>query len=906
MLKKGMKTEAMIDHDISSFGALLNMFRKRTSLTQQRLAEAVGMHRHAISRWEQGEVLPASKAIVLELARHLRLNDLEARQLLEASLTSPLPLWGVPFPRNLFFTGREDTLKLLHKHLHVDQIVTRTPVYALQGLGGVGKTQTALEYAYRHALEYSAIFWIEAETVERVLFSLQRIAEILQLPEREAQDQHQVIEAVQRWLVTHQEWLLIWDNLEDLGLPSRLLPLARQGAILLTTRRQALGTFARGIDLLPLDLEEGIALLLRRAKVLEADATHEQVQELAEHMPTEYVAASELVELLGGLPLALDQAGAYLEETGCSLVSYLHRYKQQRSSLLARRGVPKHDPGGAAGGDHPQSVTTTFLLAQEQVEQRQTAAADLLRVCAFLHPEAIPEELFSAGALHSGPELASVVTDPVRFDLAIAILRHLSLVQRQTRAHTLSLHRLVQVVLREQMGPVEERLWSERVIRMVNAAFPKGDFPTWSQCERVLAQALACVSLLVWDGNDLPEAGELLTKAGYYLLGRGRFDEASPLLEQATLLGEHYYGPDHPALLPRLKNQAQLLWKQGKHACAEKLLADSLAIEEQHLESPYIEIGETLNNLALLYWEQGKYEQAEPLLQRALQARVEHAGYNDLGTASTLNNLALLYWKLGKYTQAEPLFQQAAQIKEHLLGPEHPDTGFLLYNLAVLYRDQGKYVQAEPLFQRALQIQEQSLGPYHPDVADSLVSLAVLYRDQDKYEQAEPLFRRSLQIRQQVLGKEHFVVARTLYNLATLYMQQYNYEQAEQFFQQALCIQEQALGTEHQDTGRSLYGLATLYTHMGKYTLAEQLFQQALQIRQHALGEEHPFVAETLHGMATLYTRQGCYALAEQLYEQALHIYEQRLGTSHPKTAKSRAALLLLSEKMKTVTTATQ
>lgn len=232
--------------DFGSFGALLHTFRKRARLTQQQLAEAVGMHRHAISRWEQGEVLPASKAIVLEVARHLHLNTQEARCLLEASLIIPAPLWGVPLPRNLFFTGREETLAALHRSLGTEGAVALTQSYALHGLGGVGKTQTALEYAYRHALEYNAIFWIEAETIERTLFSLQRIAELLQLPERAATDQPRIIEAVQRWLVTHDQWLLIWDNLEDLELPHRLLPPTRQSTLLFTTRRQALGTLARG------------------------------------------------------------------------------------------------------------------------------------------------------------------------------------------------------------------------------------------------------------------------------------------------------------------------------------------------------------------------------------------------------------------------------------------------------------------------------------------------------------------------------------------------------------------------------------------------------------------------------------------------------------------------------------
>src|SRR5216684_8971207 len=159
----------LTDRDIASFGALLKDFRTRRHLTQRQLAEAIGVHRHAIGRWEQGDFLPASKAMVLELARHLFLDEQETRQLLEASLTALSPHWLVPFQRNLFFTGREEILEALYTQLHVEQVVALTQSYALRGLGGIGKTQIALEYAYRHALEYSAIFWIEAETIEHVM-----------------------------------------------------------------------------------------------------------------------------------------------------------------------------------------------------------------------------------------------------------------------------------------------------------------------------------------------------------------------------------------------------------------------------------------------------------------------------------------------------------------------------------------------------------------------------------------------------------------------------------------------------------------------------------------------------------------------------------------------------------------
>lgn len=324
--------------------------------------------------------------------------------------------------------------------LRVEQAIALTQSSALHGLGGVGKTQVALEYAYRHALEYNAVFWIEAETADHIISSLLHIAEVLQLPERDDKDQQRIVVAVQRWLTMHSRWLLIWDNAEDLTLFDRFLPPVRQGAILLTTRAQALGILARGVSLSPMESEDAMLFLLRRAKVLDPTATQEQLCQLAASLPGEYAAAKKLVEVLGGLPLALDQAGAYIEETGCRFADYLQSYGKQRTRLLARRGTP--------GDNHPHSVVATFRLIWQRVRQGHPAAADLLCVCAYLHAEAIPEELFLVDLARP----TASEPDSSDFDLALAALRTCSLVQRHLEACTFSLHRLVQVVLQEEMS----------------------------------------------------------------------------------------------------------------------------------------------------------------------------------------------------------------------------------------------------------------------------------------------------------------------------------------------------------------------------------------------------------------------------------------------------------------------
>src|SRR6266566_2886378 len=824
-------------NELPSFGALLKTFRKRRHLTQQQLAEAIGMQRHAIGRWEQGDVLPASKTMVLELAKHLCLDEQETRWILEASLTVHSPFLHVPFPRNPFFTGREEILEALHTQLGVDRTVALTQSTALHGLGGVGKTQIALEYAYRHAFEYNAVFWIEAETSESIISGLLAVAEVLQLPGRDNKDQQRVIAAVQRWLTTHSQWLFIWDNVEDLDLLNRFLPPTRTGALLITTRYQALGTLARSTDLLPMELEEGMLFLLRRARVLDTEATGEQVHQLAMKMPSQYAAAVAMVTALGGLPLALDQAGAYIEETKCGLSGYLLRYEQQRMRLLERRGGPS--------SDHPNSVTATFLLAIEQVEREQHGAVDVLRMCALLHAEAIPEELFMAGGAYLGSELAALAADSFQFDQPIAFLENLSLVQRQPETRTLSLHRLVQVVLKEHMPEAIRRLWVRRMLRTLSQLFPsdeKTQANYWQSCERLLPHALACLAQSEQEVGEEVLSIPLLSHVATYLSDCSRYAEAEALFQRAIRRGEQVLGVDHP------------------------------------------QVGEAICGLATLSWRQGKYGEAEPLFQRAIHLGEQALGVDHPQVGEALYKLASLYRDRGKYGEAEPLFQRAIHLGEQMLGVDHPQVATALHGLAILYAEQGKYAEAEPLHQRALHIRERALGAEHPQVAAVLHNLAVDYSEQGRYEEAQSLFQRVLQIWEQTLGPEHPRVAHPLEGLAEIAKEQGRYEEAQSLFQRVLQIWEQTLGPEHPRVAEALQGQANLFLAQGQDEQARPLLLRALQTRERSLGPNHPKIAEPLRDLAILEQRQGKLSEAISLAERALLICSQALGDAHPQT----------------------
>jgi tetratricopeptide (TPR) repeat protein len=754
------------------------------------------------------------------------------------SRTTLPEIWTIPYPRNPFFLGRDRLLSRLRTQLQAGQAMALSQPQAISGLGGIGKTQVAVEYAYRYHQEYRAVLWARADSQEALVSSYVTLANRLDLPGKNAPDQSIVVQAVKAWLQNTRGWLLILDNADELALVSAFVPPAMGGHLLLTTRATALGRLAHRIEVETFSPEDGTLFLLRRAGLLAPDAS---LVDAASH---DYQDAIQMTKELGGLPLALDQVGAYLEETGCSLANYQQMYRQHRRDLLKKRG--------GLVADHPEPVATTWSLSFARVQEQNPAAADLLRFCAYLAPDAIPLELLTQGATQLGEVLGPVVTDVFQFDQAIEVLRAYSLLRRDPMTDTLSIHRLVQVVVQDAMMEQEQALWRQQAIQALNMVYPEGTHEARKRCERLTTHVLIHAMDTSSDAVSL-ELAAVQKKAADYLSARAQYEQAELLYQRSRHIREEMWGTEHP------------------------------------------EVASVLNGLANLYREQSKYNLAEPLYQRALRIREQMFGPEHSEVAVLLNGLARLYREQGKYEQAEPLYQRALRISEQTLGSDHPDVTSLFNNLAELYRELGKYEQAEPLYRRALHIREQILGPEHPDVASPLNGLANLYRDQDEYERAEPLYQRALQIWEQALGPEHPLVASSLNGLALLYQKQGKHKQAESRYQQARDIWERALGPEHPDVTSPLNGLAALYQGQREYEQAESLYRRALSIRERTLGPEHPRVASPLNGLAELYQEQGKYDLAGPLYQRAVHIWEQALGPEHPRTqlAKRRYAMLL-------------
>lgn len=608
-------------------------------------------------------------------------------------------LWNVPYPRNPFFTGRKPLLQQLAEALRTDQATAFSQVQAISGLGGIGKTQMAVEYAYLHRREYQAVLWVLADTRESLISGYLAIARLLSLPERHAESQYVIIQAIKTWLQTHGSSLLILDNVDDLSLAYEFLPPMFGGHLLITTRAQATGTRAHRIEVDALSQDVGALFLLHRAKLVALDVG------LTEVDPSDLFAAREICNELGGLPLALDQAGAFIEEVQCSLQDYQKRYRTHQTLFLKRRG--------GIVSDHPEPVATTWSLSFEKVEQRSPLAADLLRMLALLHPDAIPAELLAQGTRY--PDPASVTKDDMVLEEALAILGTYSLVHRNRSEKTLSIHRLVQAVLRDTMDQPTRHMQAERTVQAVNSVFPDVEFTTWPLCERYLPHALMCRELAEQEQITTLEAARLFYHTGCYLLERARVSEAYPLLQQALVIREQQLGPEHPETANIVDRLARCFRIQGKYTESESFYRRALAIREKQLGVNHPDTAASLNNLALLSKTEGKYEQAGLLYIRALNIREQQLGPEHHATAQSLNDLASLYWNQGNHKQAELLFQRALSIREQQLGPKHPDTAQSVWWLASISMKQWhEYDKAEPLYQRALSIYEQALGPEHP------------------------------------------------------------------------------------------------------------------------------------------------------------------------------------------------
>jgi len=741
----------------------------------------------AVSRWELGKVIPEYKNL-------RQLENIYGRNAKELGYPDEgtIPFFSVPNLRNPFFTGREDTLEKLHavatlrdeyrkEHPH-KRPLEQLP-RALTGLGGIGKTQIAIEYAYRHVYEYHTIVWLHANSPEILRSEFAAIATLVNLSAKQLQDQDEIIAAVKYWLTRMTRWLLIFDNVESAESIYEFVPSPCHGHIILTTRSHATGKYAQRIEVEEMQLEEGANFLLKRVKVT---------------VPSEkdYSLAKDISQMLEGLPLALDQAGAYIEETGDSLSNYCTLFHVSHELLLQRRGISEEE--------YPQSVATTWSLAFEKVKNTNPVAIELLRLLAFLAPDAIPEEIIYESASDLGPVLQTVTISPVALNLVIGELLRYSLVRRNANTKTIGVHRLVQMVVRNELDEDSQREWAVRAVQAVNKVFLDPDTIDWTLCQRYLPNALVCVNLIeTWDLKCL-EGTQLLNNVGAYLRRINNPSRAEPLYKRAIAIREEVLGSEHPNTAINLSYLAACYNDQTEFEKAKYWAEQAWTIQERVLGTEHLDVAVTHIILGYSYHNMGQYEEAEQSFQRALAINEVHLGSDHLEVALCLNNLGALYNdealymnEREKYQQAQVCYQRALEIREHRLGPDHPLTASTLNNLGTLFNDLGQYEEAEQYLLQSLAIDEKAFGPNHPEISTDLTNLAKAHKGQKKYDLAESYAQRALSIYEGVGRAEHLSSGYPLTQLGEIYHLQQRYAKAEVALKRALHIRKRTLGIEH-------------------------------------------------------------------------------------------------------------
>ena len=636
------------------------------------------------------------------------------------------PIWNVPYRRNRNFTGREQVLDSLYDALRSGQSAALTQ--AISGLGGVGKTQLALEYAYRCRADYGLIWWIRSEEPTTLASDYALLAQELDLPQKDAQKQEVVIEAVHQHLSRIKDWLLIFDNAESKEQVYAYLPQGEGGHAVITSRNRDWEDVASSLPIHTWEPQESIAFLLSRTGQNKAKG------------------AGQLADALGHLPLALEQAAAYIGKN-ISFAAYLNLLETRRRELWDEESPPLN---------YKDTVATTWSLSMDRVDEDEKAEAGrgILNFCAFLAPENIPRSFLTALADHVPEDRGAPFRDALQINRGIKVLSRYSLVE--VSPESLSVHRLVQEVVQDRLQ-VEAEMWAEAAICVVTKAWPSGtlDHSAWPECERLFPHSTACIRQAETYNIETEEVALLASLMGHYLTVRTIYKEAEPLCRKALDIRKAVLGENHPDTATSYNNLGMLYHYLSYYEKAEPLFQKAIAIGEMALGKDHPSLHTEYSNLALLYRRLGRYDKAESLLQKVLSIRKEVLGENHQLTAHSYNYLAVVNTDLGNYEKAEPLFQKGLAIRKAVLGEMHEFTANSYYHFAQFYEKQGNFEKAESYFLKAKDIRETVLGEDHMQTASSYNRLGLLYQAKGRYEEAAPLLQKALSIIQATLGENH-------------------------------------------------------------------------------------------------------------------------------------------------------
>jgi tetratricopeptide (TPR) repeat protein len=747
--------------------------------------------------------------------------------------SSQQPIQNLPYaPLGSLFKGREHFLLTLREKLLEP---TSSSFKALHGLGGIGKTRLAIEYAWRYQAEYNAVLFIQADKVANLETNLAGLCGLLvpHLTGADPHEQKEQLQATLTWLRQHPGWLLILDNVdapEAVVAAKSWLPKLVGGHVLLTTRVSEWGKHADSLELDVLHPDDARTFLLERTP-------HRQTT------PTDEADAFALVHELGRLSLALEHAGAYIDVLHTTLRDYHENWVTNAKTLLMWADE-------SLTNDYDRSVAITWLTTFQELSP---TAQTLLNRLAWLAADPVPRTLLNMPV----PDVAS-------FDMTLAQrdLARYSFLTYGANYTTFSIHRLVQLVTRTRLEGAARKQTFTEALSWIGSAFTSNpqDIHSWPTLRPLQPHVHEIAYRYAPEFGNPDPTGRLLNNLAQLLFNDARYSEAELLMRRVLSIDEQQFGNNHPEISIGLANLAGLLQAINQRDEAEKLFRRALQINKAWYGTMHPKVAEDLSNLGSFLYENHPHE-AEPLLRQALAIDETHFGSLHPKVAVRLNNLAALLADRDDITclEAVGFYRRAIKIEEVHFGLEHPLVAIRLNNLAHLFQSIAQPQEAELLYRRALVINELTYGPVHPKVAICLSNLATALQDMNQTEGVEELLRRALSIDTDAYGSKHPTVAVRLSNLAT-FLEKTNPKEAERLYRQSVAIDVDALEANDPGAAIHLHNLAGLLQSNNQLIEAKQLSQRALSILvaycQHT-GQQHFGLQKVLARYISLLRQEG-------------------------------------------------